>query len=100
MEIESIVAEGDIVAARTVPRERLGAIAGAPPPTGQSFAARQKSLVPNRGGPARRALGDRDDLSAMLHLGVLQPAGAPPNSLQPSASPPYAGELVTSVGAG
>jgi hypothetical protein len=65
MEIESIVAEGEIVAARTVPRERL--------------------------------VGDRGDLSAMLHLGVLKPAGAPPNSLQPSASPPYAGELVTSA---
>ena len=42
MEIESIIAEGDLVAARVLSTgTSLGTVGGAPPPTGKSFAARQ-----------------------------------------------------------
>ena len=47
---------------------------GVVPPTGKRFAARQSHSVPGRGRLAGRALGDPEDLVAMLH-GVVQPPG-------------------------
>lgn len=76
MEIESIVAEGDIVAARIVSRgTHLGTVDGAPPPTGQSFAARQSHWFRIEDARLAEHWATRDDLSAMLQLGVLQPPG-------------------------
>lgn len=87
MEIESIVAEGDIVAARIVSRgTHLGRVDGAPPPTGQSFAARQTHWFRIEDGRLAEHWATRDDLTAMLQLGVLHPPGASPNSARPSSS--------------
>jgi predicted ester cyclase len=78
MEIESIVAEGDIVAVRMSTGTNLGELDGAPPPTGKSFAARQSHWFRVRDGKLIEQWATRDDLSAMLQLGVIQRPGPPP----------------------
>jgi predicted ester cyclase len=87
MELESIVGEGEIVVARVVARgTHLGAVDGAPPPTGRPFAARQSHWFRIEGDRLAEHWATRDDLSAMLQLGVLQPPGAPASAAPPSAS--------------
>jgi predicted ester cyclase len=87
MELESIVADGEIVAARVVARgTHLGTVDGAPPPTGRAFVARHSHWFRIEGDRLAEHWATRDDLSAMLQLGVVQPPGAPASAAPPSAS--------------
>lgn len=73
MEIESIIAEGDLVAARILSTgTNLGAVDGGPPPTGKSFAARQSHWFRIADGQLTEHWATRDDLSAMLEIGLLK----------------------------
>ncbi len=79
MTIEAIVAEGDTVAARVLSKgTNLGKLAGVAPPTGKSFAARQTHWFRVKDGKLAEHWATRDDLSAMLQLGFIQPPGRPP----------------------
>ena len=79
MELESVVAEDDIVVARVISRgTNLGQVEGGPPATGRAFAASQSHWFRVAGGKLCEHWATRDDLSAMLQLGVVQPPGPPP----------------------
>lgn len=79
MTIEAIVSEGDIVAARVLSEgTNLGMINGVIPPTGKRFAARQSHWFRVEDGKLAEHWATRDDLSAMLQLGMIQPPGGPP----------------------
>jgi steroid delta-isomerase-like uncharacterized protein len=89
MEIESIIAEEDVVAARVLSTgTNLGAVDGEPPPTGRSFAARQSHWFRIANGQLAEHWATRDDLSAMFQLGVLEPPGPPPSPVGRDASQP------------
>lgn len=76
MEIESIVAEGDLVAARILATgTNLGTGADGRPPTGKSFAARQSHWFRVADGRLAEHWATRDDLSTMLQLGVIPHPG-------------------------
>lgn len=78
MEIESIIAEGELVAARILSTGTdLGAVEGGPPPTGKSFAARQTHWFRIADGRLAEHWATRDDLSAMLQIGVINRPGPP-----------------------
>jgi steroid delta-isomerase-like uncharacterized protein len=78
MEIESIIAEGDLVAARVLSTgTNLGAVDGGVPPTGKSFAARQSHWFRISNGQLIEHWATRDDLSAMTQLGMIQHPGPP-----------------------
>ena len=79
MELESVVAEGDIVVARVISRgTNLGQVDGGPPATGNAFAARQSHWFRVADGKLCEHWATRDDLSAMLQLGLVRPPGPPP----------------------
>lgn len=79
MELEAVVAEGDIVVARVISRgTNLGQLDGGPPATGKAFAANQSHWFRVADGKLCEHWATRDDLSAMLQLGVVQPPGPPP----------------------
>jgi len=74
MTIESIIAEGDEVAVRVSARgTNRGPIGGVIPPTGREFVAGQTHGFRVADGKLAEHWAVRDDLSAMLQLGVLQP---------------------------
>jgi predicted ester cyclase len=74
MTIEAIVAEGDTVAARVLSEgTNLGALNEAVPPTGERFSARQSHWF------RAEHWATRDDLSAMVQLGIVRPPGGPPS---------------------
>jgi predicted ester cyclase len=79
MTIEAMVAEGDTVAVR-VPSEgtNLGPLNGVVPPTGKRFAARQSHWFRVADGRLAEHWATREDLVAMLQLGVVQPPARPP----------------------
>lgn len=80
MTIEAIVAEGDLVAARVLSEgTNLGALNGMLPPTGKRFAARQSHWFRVADGKLAEHWATREDLPAMLQLGVVQPPGRPPS---------------------
>jgi predicted ester cyclase len=73
MTIEAIVAEGDTVAVRVVSvGTNLGSLNGAGPPTGRRFTARQCHWYRIDDGKLVEHWAIRDDLSAMLQLGIVQ----------------------------
>jgi steroid delta-isomerase-like uncharacterized protein len=77
MTVESIIAEGDEVAVRVTARgTNRGPIAGVPP-TGREFVAAQSHWFRVEDGRLAEHWAVRDDLSAMLQLGLVQPPGAP-----------------------
>jgi steroid delta-isomerase-like uncharacterized protein len=79
MTIESILAEGDEVAVRVTARgTNRGAIGGVAPPTGREFVAAQIHWFRIEDGRLAEHWAVRDDLTAMLQLGVIQPPGPPP----------------------
>ena len=81
MTIEAIVAEADTVAVRVLSEgTNLGPLNGVVPPTGKRFAARQSHWFRVEGGRLAEHWATREDLVAMLQLGVLQPPGRPPAS--------------------
>ena len=74
MTVESLVAEGDLVAARVLSqgtdRGRLGGFA---PATNTRFVAEQSHWYRVAGGRLCEHWATRDDLSTMLQLGVIRP---------------------------
>ena len=74
--IEAILAEGDTVAARILSEgTNLGPLNGVVPPTGKRFAARQSHWFRVADGKLVEHWATRDDLTAMLQLGVVRPPG-------------------------
>jgi predicted ester cyclase len=80
MTIEAIIAEGDTVAVRILSQgTNLGPLNGVVPPTGKRFAARQSHWFRVVDGKLAEHWATREDLPAMLQLGVVQPPGPPPS---------------------
>jgi predicted ester cyclase len=80
MEVEAIVAEGDTVAVRVLSEgTNLGPLNGVVPPTGKRFAARQSHWFRVENGRLAEHWATREDLVAMMQLGVVQPPGRPPS---------------------
>jgi len=78
MTIEAMVAEGDLVAVRVLSEgTNLGPLNGVVPPTGKRFAARQSHWFRVADGRLAEHWATREDLAAMLQLGVVQPPGPP-----------------------
>ena len=87
MTIEAIVADGDTVAVRVLSEgTNLGKLNGVMPPTGKRFAARQSHWYRVESGKLVEHWATRDDLSAMLQLGLvpLPAGGRPSGSLTPA----------------
>jgi predicted ester cyclase len=79
MTIEAIVAEADIVACRIRSEgTNLGPMNTMVPPTGKRVSARQSHWFRITDNKLAEHWATRDDLSAMLQLGVIQPPGKPP----------------------
>jgi predicted ester cyclase len=80
MTVEAIVAEGDTVVVRVLSEgTNLGPLNGVVPPTGKRFSARQSHWFRVEGGKLAEHWATREDLPAMLQLGVIQPPGRPPS---------------------
>ncbi len=78
MTIEALVAEGDTVAVRTLSEgTNLGELNGIMPPTGKRFVARQSHWFRVEGDKLAEHWATREDLPAMMQLGVIQPPGPP-----------------------
>jgi predicted ester cyclase len=81
MTIEALVAEDDLVVARVLSQgTNLGKLNGVMPPTGKRFSARQTHWFRVEDGRLAEHWATRDDLPAMMQLGVIQPPGRPPAS--------------------
>ena len=79
MHIEAIVAEGDLVAVRVLSEgTNTGPLNGVVPPTGKRFSASQSHWFRVQDGKLAEHWATREDLVAMLQLGVVQPPGRPP----------------------
>ena len=78
MTIEELVAEGDLVVARVLSEgTNLGPLNGVIPPTGRRFSARQSHWYRVKDGKLAEHWATREDLPAMIQLGVIQPPGRP-----------------------
>ena len=78
MTIEEIVGEGDLVAVRVLSEgTNLGPLNEVVPPTGKRFVARQSHWFRVENGRLAEHWATREDLVAMLQLGVIQPPGPP-----------------------
>jgi len=78
MRIESLIAEGDMVAALVWSEgTNLGPINGVVPPTGKRFAGRQSHWYRIAGGRLAEHWAVREDLTTMLQLGILPRPGPP-----------------------
>jgi steroid delta-isomerase-like uncharacterized protein len=76
MEVESIVADDETVAARVMSTgTNLGKLNGIIPPTGKAFAARQSHWYRVADGKLAEHWAIREDLTTMLQLGVVQLPG-------------------------
>jgi predicted ester cyclase len=74
MVIEEVVAEGDMVVALVRSEgTNTGMLNGVLPPTGRRFSARQSHWYRVAGGRLAEHWATRDDLTAMLQLGVIGP---------------------------
>ena len=81
MTIEAMIAEGDTVAVRILSEgTNLGALNGVVPPTGKRFSARQSHWYRVQDGKLVEHWATREDLPAMLQLGIIQPPGGGPPS--------------------
>lgn len=79
MTIEALVAEGDLVACRILSEgTNLGKFNDFIPPTGRRFTARQTHWFRMAGGKLAEHWATREDLPAMLQLGIIQPPGQRP----------------------
>ena len=80
MTIEAMVAEWDTVAVRVLSEgTNLGPLNGVMPPSGKRFAARQSHWFRVENGKLAEHWATREDLVAMLQLGVVQPPRRPPS---------------------
>jgi predicted ester cyclase len=81
MKIEAMITEGDTVAVMVLSEgTNLGPLNGVVPPTGKRFSARQSHWYRVRDGKLAEHWATREDLAAMLQLGVIQPPGGGPPS--------------------
>ena len=81
MTIEAMIAEGDTVAVRVLSEgTNLGPLNGVVPPTGKRFRARQSHWYRVVDGKLVEHWATREDLPAMLQLGVIRPPGGGPPS--------------------
>jgi predicted ester cyclase len=79
MTIEALVADDDLVACRIMSEgTNLGKLNGVLPPTGRRFAAQQNHWFRVKGNRLVEHGATREDLPAMLQLGIIQPSGRPP----------------------
>jgi predicted ester cyclase len=78
MTIEAIIAEGDTVAVRILSEgTNLGSINGVVPPAGKRFSAHQSHWFRVADDKLVEHWATREDLLAMLQLGIIQPPGRP-----------------------
>jgi predicted ester cyclase len=78
MEIELLAADGDVVAALVQSEgTNLGPLNGVMPPTGKRFSARQSHWFRVSDGKLVEHWATREDLPAMMQLGVIGPPGHP-----------------------
>ena len=78
MAIEAIASEGDTVAVRVLGEgTNLGKLNGVMPPTGKRFSSRQSHWFRVENGRLAEHWATRDDLTAMLQLGVVPRPGPP-----------------------
>ncbi len=78
MRIESIAADTDIVAVRVrTSGTNLGKLGGFAPPTNKRFVSEQTHWYRVADGKLCEHWATRDDLSAMVQMGVIQPPGPP-----------------------
>jgi predicted ester cyclase len=76
--IDAIISEGELVAARIFSEgTNLGPLGGVIPPTGKKMGIFQTHWFRVTDGKLAEHWATRDDLTGMLQLGVLQPAGPP-----------------------
>ncbi len=76
MNIEAIVAEGDMVACRVFAEgTNLGKLNGALPPTGKHCAARQSHWFRVKGNKLAEHWATREDLPVLVQLGVIKLPG-------------------------
>jgi predicted ester cyclase len=76
MTIEAMISEGDTVAVRVLSEgTNLGPLNGVVPPTGKRFRARQSHWYRVQDGKLVEHWATREDLPAMLQLGVISPPG-------------------------
>ena len=75
MTVVALASEDDVVVARVLTEgTNLGKLGGVIPPTGKRFSARQTHWYRVRDGKLAEHWATRDDLTAMMQLGVLAPA--------------------------
>jgi len=78
MTVEAIVTDGDAVVARVLSEgTNRGKLGGVIPPTGKRFSARQSHWYRVEDGKLAEHWAIRDDLTAMMQMGVLAPATPP-----------------------
>jgi predicted ester cyclase len=78
MTIEALVSDGDTIAVRTLSEgTNLGKLNGVIPPTGRRFVARQSHWFKVADGKLTEHWATREDLPAMIQLGVIRPPGPP-----------------------
>ncbi|HET7744684.1 MAG TPA: ester cyclase [Gaiellaceae bacterium] len=78
MTVEAVVEEGDTVAVRVLSEgTNLGPLNGVVPATGKRFSARQTHWFRVADGRLAEHWATREDLPAMLQLGVIQAPGPP-----------------------
>jgi predicted ester cyclase len=86
MTIEELISEGDLVAVRTMTTgTNLGMLNGVIPPTGNKFSARQTHWFRVMGGRLAEHWATREDLPAMIQLGVIRAPGPPTPPSSPQA---------------
>ena len=80
MTVETMVSEGDTVAARILSEgTSLGPLNGVMPPTGKGFSTRQSHWFRIADGKLVEHWATREDLLTMLQLGIIQPPGGLPS---------------------
>jgi steroid delta-isomerase-like uncharacterized protein len=76
MKIEALIARDDLVAVRVIATgTNLGKLNGVIPPTGKSFSTRQTHWFRVEDGRLAEHWATREDLPAMIQLGVIEPPG-------------------------